>query len=155
MTQKKTSLRSKDWLKQDRSFISDRFTDLGFDCAEEIMELRIFDLLNLNRIDAETAKEMILALYRTFNANSLMDESIELKLIDQYYPFAQWRSKHKDLSQVLVRDLIMTEDINQKAIVRIFNSIRKAFFKSKEYNSREYRFSDYWEMQQKIKEKKQ
>ena len=43
MTQKKTSLRSKDWLKQDRSFISDRFTDLGFDCAEEIMELRIFD----------------------------------------------------------------------------------------------------------------
>ena len=155
MTQKKTSLKSKDWLKQDRSFISDRFTALGFDYAEEIMELRVFDLLNLNRIDAETAKEMILALYRVFNPNPLMDESIELKLIDQYYPFAKWRSKHKDLSQVLVRDLVMAEDINQKAIARFFNSILRAFFKSKEYSSREFRFADYWEMLQETKEKKQ
>ena len=154
MTQKKTSLKSKDWLKQDRRFISDRFTALGFDYAEEIMELRVFDLLNLNRIDAETAKEMIFALYRAFNPNPLVDESMELKLIDQYFPFAQGRSKHRDLSQVLVRDLVMTEDINQKAIARFFNSILRAFFKSKEYSSREYRFADYWEMLQKTKEKK-
>ena len=155
MKDTKTSLKSKDWLKHDRSFISDRFTDIGFEYADEVMELRVFDLLNLNRIDAEAAREMILALYRRFNPNPFVDEGIEEKLIDQNYPFTLWRSRHKDLSKVLVRDLVMAENINQKAIIHFYNSILKAFFKSKEYNSREYRFSDYWEMQQKIKEKKQ
>lgn len=155
MKDTKTSLKSKDWLKHDRSFISDRFTDIGFEYADEVMELRVFDLLNLNRIDAEAAREMILALYRRFNPNPFVDEGIEEKLIDQNYPFTLWRSRHKDLSKVLVRDLVMAENINQKAINHFYNSILKAFFKSKEYSSREYRFRDYWELLQSDRRKEQ
>ena len=155
MKDTKTSLKSKDWLKHDRSFISDRFTDIGFEYADEVMELRVFDLLNLNRIDAEAAREMILALYRRFNPNPFVDEGIEEKLIDQNYPFTLWRSRHKDLSKVLVRDLVMAENINQKAIIHFYNSILKAFFKSKEYSSREYRFRDYWDLLQSDRRKEQ
>ncbi len=155
MKDTKTSLKSKDWLKHDRNFISDRFTDIGFEYAEEVMELRVFDLLNLNRIDAEAAREMILALYRRFNPNPFVDEGIEEKLIDQNYPFTLWRSRHKDLSKVLVRDLVMADNINQKAIIHFYNSILKAFFKSKEYSSREYRFRDYWELLQSDRRKEQ
>ncbi len=155
MKDTKTSLKSKDWLKHDRNFISDRFTDIGFEYAEEVMELRVFDLLNLNRIDAEAAREMILALYRRFNPNPFVDEGIEEKLLDQNYPFALWRSRHKDLSRILVRDLVMAENINQKAIIHFYNSILKAFFKSKEYSSREYRFRDYWELLQSDRRKEQ
>ena len=155
MKDTKTSLKSKDWLKHDRSFISDRFTDIGFEYADEVMELRVFDLLNLNRIDAEAAREMILALYRRFNPNPFVDEGIEEKLIDQNYPFTLWRSRHKDLSKVLVRDLVMAENINQKAINHFYNSILKAFFKSKEYSSREYRFRDYWDLLQSDRRKEQ
>lgn len=123
-----TSLRSKAWLKHDRSFVTDRFIDVGFEHAEEIMDLRVFDMLNLNRIDAEAGKDMILALYRKYNPNTIIDRGMEQREIDQYYPFSEWRKKHKDLSKVLVRDLVMAENINRKAILHFYDSILKAFY---------------------------
>ena len=149
-----TSLRSRAWLKHDRSFVTDRFIDVGFEHAEEIMDLRVFDMLNLNRIDAEAGKEMILALYRKYNPNTIIDRGMEQREIDQYYPCSEWRKKHKDLSKVLVRDLVMAENINRKAILHFYDSILKAFYKSQEYNCREYRFQDYWDLLQMKKEKK-
>ena len=107
------------------------------------MRLRVYELLNMNRIDAEAARETIHMLYRVFNPNTLIDEGLEDGTIDQQFPFAIWRKKYPDLSVVTVRDLVMAPGINRRAIDRIYNRIIKAFFKSDEYNSREYRYLDY------------
>lgn len=141
-----TNLHSKHWQSNDTAYISERLSDIGFEDAGEILELRVFDLLNLNRIDAEAGKEIILALYRFYNPNTVVDEGMEMKAIDQYFPFTIWRKKHRDLSAITVRDLVMAEDINRKAILHFYNSILKAFYKSREYSCREYRYRDYWEM---------
>ena len=152
MKQKKTSLRSWDWLRHDRSFITRRFTDIGFKYADEVLGLRVFDLLNLDRIDSETGRAMIRALYHLYNPNPLVDEGIEQKQIDQYYPFDRWRNQHRDLSRVLVRDLVMADNINWRAIEHLYNRILKSFYKSKEYNNREYGFMNYHEMLHRRKE---
>lgn len=91
---------------------------------------------------------------RKYNPNTIIDRGMEQREIDQYYPFSEWRKKHKDLSKVLVRDLVMAENINRKAILHFYDSILKAFYKSQEYNCREYRFQDYWDLLQMKKEKK-
>jgi len=148
MNKKHTSLKSRKWLDHDIHFVTKRFTDIGFETTEEIMELRVFDLLNMNRVDAETAKEMILALYRFYNPNRMVDDAMAQQLMDQYFPFSEWRKKHKNLSVITVKELVMAEDINRKAILHFYNSIQKAFYKSKEYSSREYRYRDYWDLLQ-------
>ena len=152
MKKQKISLTSNAWLKEDTHFVTDRFVDIGFVVAEEIMQLRVYDLLNLNRIDAETAKEAILLLYRIYNPNTSVDDGMDNGTIDQYFPFSAWRKKHPDLSIIKIRDLVMTEDINRRAIIRIWNRILKAFYKSEEYNCREYRFRDYYELLSERKE---
>ena len=146
MKKQKISLTSNAWLKEDTNFVTDRFVDIGFAAADEIMQLRVYDLLNLNRIDAETAKEAILLLYRIYNPNTSVDDGMDNGMIDQYFPFSAWRKKHPDLSRIKVRDLVMAKDINRRAIIRIWNRILKTFYKSMEYNCREYRFRDYYEM---------
>ena len=143
MNKGNTSLRSRKWLDQDISFVTKRFTDIGFEKTEEIMgrEDNFGD-------KTHTAREMILALYRFYNPNTMVDEAMEQQLMDQYFPFAEWRKKHRNLSVITVRELVMAEDINRKAILHFYNSIQRAFYKSKEYSSREYRYRDYWDLLQ-------
>ena len=134
------SLGSEIWLKEDSHYITQRLLDRGFRYADQLMAMRIFDLLNIYMINAEIGQESILMLYRIFNHNRTMDESMELRLMDQTFPFSEWRKKHRDLSKVSVRDLVLAENINRKAILRLYNSILKAFYRSAEYDSREYKY---------------
>ena len=153
MMNKGIRLESKTWQQEDKMFVADRLLDVGIQSAEEIMELRVFDLLNLNRIDAGAAEEAIMVLYRLYNPNTSADVGMEDGTIDQNYSFKAWRRNHRDLSKVTVGELVMSENINGRAIARLFNRILKAFYKSNEYNSREYRFLCYEDLlQQKEKE---
>ena len=140
---KRISLGSETWLTEDSHFITQRLLDRGFRYADELMAMRIFDLLNIYMINAEIGQESILMLYRIFNHNRAMDESMELKLTGQTFPFAAWSKRHRDLSKVSVQDLVLSEDINRKAILRLYNSILKAFYKSEEYDGREYRYYNH------------
>ena len=140
---KRISLRSETWLKEDTHYITQRLIERGFRYADQLMELRIFDLLNIYRINAEVAQEIILMLYRIFNHNPAVDESMELKLMEQTFPFSSWRKEHRDMSKVSVSDLVTAGNINRKAILRLYNSLLKAFYRSGEYDSREYRYYSY------------
>lgn len=137
------SLRSETWLKEDTYYITQRLMERGFRYADQLMELRVFDLLNIYRINAEVAQEIILMLYRIFNHNPAVDESMELKLMSQTFPFSSWRKEHRDMSKVSVGDLVSAGDINRKAILRLYSSLLKAFYRSGEYDSREYRYYSY------------
>ena len=143
MDKKSTSLRSAAWQRRDWQGVSRRFLQIGITRTDEILDLRIFDLLNLNRIHAEIAEEMLLLLYRFLNPDTWTDEAMERKQTDQPFSYKNWNKKHKDPSGVTVRDLVLAEDINRKAIRHLYMRILKAFYASDVYDGREYRYLDY------------
>lgn len=100
MKKRRITLKTITCLGEDIHFVIDRLEDLGIVFADQILRLRVYDLLNMNRIDAEAARATIHMLYRVFNPNTLIDEGLEDRTIDQQFPFAIWRKKYPDLSVV-------------------------------------------------------
>lgn len=111
------------------------------------MQLRVFDLLNLNRINNNRAEEMLLCIYRLLYPNKKLDDGIYNDEIDQYFSYREWKKSHKRLDQVTVSDILLTDGINQAALLRIFDGVTTAFYKSSEYNSRSYRYSNLQDLQ--------
>ena len=152
---KEISLASETWLKEDEHYITDRLTGRGFRRTGELLDLRVYDLLNICRIHAEVAEETVLTLYRVCNPNAAADEAMELGLTGQTFPLAGWRKKHRDPSAVTVRDLVMADGINRRAVRRLYGSVLKAFYRSGEYDGREYRYVSYEDLlRQKEEERK-
>ena len=81
------------------------------------------------------------------------DEDIYNDEIDQYFSYREWKKKHQPLSGVTVREILTTEDLNEGALLRIFDGVTAAFYKSDEYNSREYRYSNLSELRKAMKHK--
>ena len=54
---------------------------------------------------------------------------------------------------LMVREILATEDLNEDALLRIFDGVTAAFYKSDEYNSREYRYSNLSELRKAMKHK--
>lgn len=130
------------WLSEDDRHVSEYFFDLGFHSLQEILDLRVFDLMNMNRINAIRAEEIITCLYQYLNPNTLEDQGMYQGLMEQQFDYQAWRKVHKKLENITVADLVLTENINLRAIQHFYDAIRKKFFKSDEYNSREYRFGN-------------
>lgn len=133
------------WLAEDEQIVADYFLNLGFLSLKEILDMRVFDLMNMQGLDAVRVEEIIICLYKWLNPNTDIDEAIYIGTMTQPFPYAPWRKKHRDLSEVKVRDLVLVPDINMQAIQHFYDSIRRAFFKSEEYNWREYRYRNWRE----------
>ena len=133
------------WLAEDEQIVADYFLDLGLRSLKEILDMRVFDLMNMQGLDAVRVEEIIICLYKWLNPNTDIDEAIYIGTMTQPFPYAPWRKKHRDLSEVKVRDLVLAPDINMQAIQHFYDSIRRAFFKSEEYNWREYRYRNWRE----------
>ena len=131
------------WLRQDEDGVTRQFLSAGFSNTEEIMELRIFDLLNILGIDRIRAEEMMYALYRFFNGNKRMDDALYRGIVEQYFDLKEWKQLHQDASKVLVKELIMPVGMNIDALIDLFDWVVRKFWKSGEYNSREYRYFSY------------
>lgn len=141
-----TKFNSQEWNKVDRDNICFWFVSLGFKQVGDLMSIRVFDLLNLDQINNNRAKEMLLCLYHLMYSNAKLDEGIYYDEIDQYFSYREWKKKHKRLEQVTVSDVLLTEGINEAALLRIFDGITAAFYKSSEYNSRKYRYGSFKEL---------
>lgn len=129
------------WRKVDEYKLAAMFIDIGFRQIEDIIELRVFDLLNISRINNNKAEEMLLCIYHLIQPDRRIDEGIYNNEIDQYFSYRKWKKQHKPLSGVTVKEILATEDLNECALLRIFDGVTAAFYKSDEYNSREYRYS--------------
>lgn len=138
----KTMFISREWRNVDKDNIYMVFDTLGFKRVSDVMQLRVFDLLNLNRINNNRAEEMLLCIYRLLYPNKKLDDGIYNDEIDQYFSYREWKKSHKQLDRVTVSDILLTEGINQAALLRIFDGVTTAFYKSSEYNSRSYRYSN-------------
>lgn len=141
-----THFDSREWKRIDKDGICTVFGMLGFKNVGDVMQLRVFDLLNLNRINNNRAEEMLLCIYRLLYPNKKLDDGIYYDEIDQYFSYREWKKSHKQLDQVTVSDILLTEGINQAALLRIFDGVTTAFYKSSEYNSRSYRYHNLHEL---------
>ncbi len=137
-----TRFNSREWKSVDKDNIYIVFDMLGFKKVADVMQLRVFDLLNLNRINNNRAEEMLLCIYRLLYANQKLDDGIYNDEIDQYFSYREWKKEHKKLDQVTVSDILLTKGINRAALLRIYDGVTSAFYKSDEYNSRKYRYND-------------
>lgn len=152
---KKMSLRfsTPEWRIVDEYEVADVFIDVGFRRVKDVVELRVFDLLNISRINNNRAEEMLLCIYHLLQPDRRIDEGIYNDEIDQYFSYREWKKKHQPLSRVTVREILATEDLNEDALLRIFDGVTAAFYKSDEYNSREYRYSNLSELRKAMKHK--
>lgn len=96
---------------------------------------------------------MLLCIYHLLQPDRRIDEGIYNDEIDQYFSYREWKKKHQPLSGVTVREILTTEDLNEGALLRIFDGVTAAFYKSDEYNSREYRYSNLSELHKAMKHK--
>ena len=141
----KTKLNSKEWYGVDEERVGYYFRDLGFKKVSEILGLRMYELFNLNRIDNIRAWEMVRTLYIFLNKNSDADQELEWNMIDQYFPFADWRKAHK-ANEVRVVDLVMAFDMNERALHKLFGELTRKFYKSDEYCGRYYKYGSIYEV---------
>ena len=124
------------WLEKDDRVVADYFCDLGFRSLKQILDMRVFDLMNMQGLNAVRVEEVIICLYKWLNPNTAIDEAIYNGMMSQPFLYTPWRKEHKDLAAIKVGDLVLTPGINMKAIQHFYDAIRKAFFKSEEYNWR-------------------
>ena len=128
------------WLEKDDRVVADYFCDLGFRSLKQILDMRVFDLMNMQGLNAVRVEEVIICLYKWLNPNTAIDEAIYNGMMLQPFHYTSWRKVHKDLSAIKVSDLVLTPNINMRAIQHFYDAIRKAFFKSGEYHWRWYKF---------------
>lgn len=64
------------WLEKDDRVVADYFCDLGFRSLKQILDMRVFDLMNMQGLDAVRVEEVIICLYKWLNPNTAIDEAI-------------------------------------------------------------------------------
>ena len=86
---KKMSLRfsTPEWRIVDEYEVADAFIDVGFRRVKDVVELRLFDLLNISRINNNRAEEMLLCIYHLLQPDRRIDEGIYNDEIDQYFSY--------------------------------------------------------------------
>lgn len=146
------SLKSMWWMDKDEDGAGRPFVRAGFSNTAEILELRVYDMLNIMGIDRIIAEEMMYALYRAFNEDKQADDALYEGFLDQYFDYAAWREKHPDKSKVLVKDIIMAKGMNMEAVEWLFDQTVRKFWRSPEYDSRKYRYWNYRELLEQKKE---
>ena len=103
------------WRKVDEYKVANPFVDVGFRQVKDVVDLRVFDLLNISRINNNRAEEMLLCIYHLLQPDRRIDEGIYNDEIDQYFSYREWKKKHQPLSGVTVREILTTEDLNEGA----------------------------------------
>ena len=94
------------WRKVDEYKVANPFVDVGFRQVKDVVDLRVFDLLNISRINNNRAEEMLLCIYHLLQPDSRIDEGIYNDEIDQYFSYREWKKKHQPLSGVTVRESV-------------------------------------------------
>lgn len=71
-------------------------------------DMRVFDLMNMQGLNAVRVEEVIICLYKWLNPNTAIDEAIYNGMMSQPFLYTPWRKEHKDLAAIKVGDLVLT-----------------------------------------------
>ena len=80
---------SPEWRKVDEYEVASPFIDVGFRWVKDVVDLRVFDLLNISRINNKRAEEMLLCIYHLLQPDRRIDEGIYNDEIDQYFSYRE------------------------------------------------------------------
>lgn len=76
------------WLEKDDRVVADYFCDLGFHSLKQILDMRVFDLMNMQGLNAVRVEEVIICLYKWLNPNTAIDEAkpshVSIKISDSH-----------------------------------------------------------------------
>lgn len=119
------------------------FDEIGVTNVKQLLQLRIYDYLNLNHIDNNIAEEALICLYRFFYPEREdLDEMIRYNEMDQPVNLRRWK-RSINCRDITVGDLLSKDLINEEALSSIFYFISQGFYRSGEYDWHEYRYYDY------------
>ena len=131
---------SAQWIRTLDAGISDVLKYHGIEIPEDILCLRVFDLLNLYKIDVGRADAIVTSLYSFLNKSDIVDEAMRYGEVAQPFSYQQWNRAHRKMDHVKVQDLVLEEEINLKALRHLLDRICRAFHRSEEYDPRQYKY---------------
>jgi len=118
--------------------VTDHFIFLGFDKPADFMEVRLFDLLNLDCVDNNRAEEMILGLSR-FLYPERDDYSKEPDKEELEYQMYIAGVNHNP-DEMTIGELLEDEFLSEEGLLGVFDWATQRFYKSDEYDSRHYKY---------------
>ena len=86
------------WLEKDDRVVADYFCDLGFRSLKQILDMRIFDLMNMQGLNAVRVEEVIICLYKWLNPNTAIDETIYNGMMLQPFHYRELMTYQANLS---------------------------------------------------------
>ena len=72
----KISFDSLEWMNVDEENSSQIFYDLGFRTVNEVLNIRMFDLFNLQDVDNNRAEEFLVTVFKFIYPNKTVDHNI-------------------------------------------------------------------------------
>lgn len=88
-----------DWQAVVNRTVANYFDSLGFEHLDQVLDMRVFDLLNMNLLDAVRVEEIIVCLYRSLNPNITVDEAMYCGAMNQRFDYTGWRKIHRQLEK--------------------------------------------------------
>ena len=139
----KINFDSPEWMSVDEMNSSQIFYDLGFRTVNEVLNIRMFDLFNLQDVDNNRAEEFLMSVFKFLYPHKTVDHNIYYDLEEQIISYEKWYEIHPAFENVKVRDVMVQEDLEVGTMLCIFDFVTQAFYKSSEYNNRKYRYMSY------------
>lgn len=139
----KISLDSQEWMKVDEENSSQIFYDLGFRTVNEVLNIRVFDLFNLQDVDNNRAEEFLLTVFKYLYPDKTVDQNIYYNEKEQEPLYKKWSEKHPAFETVKVRDVLIQDGLEVGTMLCVFDYATQEFYKSNEYNNRKYRYTSY------------
>lgn len=144
-----TSLFSPEWIKLEDYNQRRLYAILGFRTLGDFLRMKIYDFMNINQNDNGYAGDTLFDIYNYVNPNNEIDKAIQYKAIEQPINTCEWINEHGSAENVTIEEIIFDPYMNKEALNSIFNSISRSFYKSDEYNSREYKYAYLYEVPKK------
>ena len=137
---------SSKWIRSLDKSLADVLYYHGLEVPSDVLRLQIFDLLNLYKIDTGRADAIVTSLYAFLNPNDTVDEAMSYGEMTQPFSYQEWKKAHRKMNMVTVRDLVLEEEINLRAVRHLLDRICRAFHRSDEYDPRQYRYGHSTEL---------
>ncbi|MBE6780445.1 MAG: hypothetical protein E7545_05645 [Ruminococcaceae bacterium] len=139
----KIKFTSEEWMKVDEENSSQIFYDLGFRTLDEVLNIRMFDLFNLQDVNNNRAEEFFVTVFKFLYPDKTIDYNIYYDSNKEKTFYIKWKEKHPLDIDVLVKDVLIQEEFEVGTMLCIYDYVTQAFYRSSEYDNRKYRYMNY------------
>ena len=95
--------------------------DLGFRTVNEVLNIRVFDLFNLQDVDNNRAEEFLLTVFKYLYPDKTVDQNIYYNEKEQEPLYKKWSEKHPEFETVKVRDVLIQDGLEVGTMLCVFD----------------------------------